>query len=575
MCNTKYFSVAPVVLSVLLGACAPQDTAEGATDNSTKPPRLILQITVDQFRGELPFKYLDRLGPGGLRYLIDNGVVYTDAHHQHANTETIVGHATLATGAQPSEHGMIGNVWFDHETGKLTYNIEDDRYHLLTSGAGVDQDTEIDPTQAVASSDGRSPSAILVSTFSDELAAHYNGQAKVFGVSVKDRGAVSMAGHVGKAFWFSKATGEFVTSSYYYDRYPDWVVQWNEKGLPFDYADTTWDLLNDRSSYLFGEDDDNPWETDLAGFGRTFPHSFGAADSPYFTTFLTITPAGDELTADFAKTLIANEELGADTIPDFLAVSFSSTDYVGHIFGPSSLEGEENIIRLDRTLADLFSYIDQQIGLENTLIVLSADHGAPEAPGYLNSLGIPANYVDPKSWDKAPAIEALKSRFNIGEELIETYFQPYLYLNRSIIEENGLDQAEVEATVAAEVEKMPGVAYAISSTAIRAGNLPVTPVIQKIMNNFHPKRSGEIYIVFKANYFINDMDGLIVAAVHGSPWQYDTHVPIMFAGPGIQAQRVSREVHAVDIARTLAEILGTKIPSAAYGDVLIEVVNQR
>jgi len=569
--HIKYCCLAFILLSLLN---APSNSVAQTLENSAEPPRLILQITVDQFRGDLVFRYLDRMGPGGLRYLIDNGVVYTDAHHQHANTETIVGHTTLATGAQPSEHGMIGNVWFDRETGGLTYNIEDDRYHLLTSDAGVDKDAEIDPTQAVAKSDGRSPAAILVSTFSDELAAKYNGQAKIFGVSVKDRGAVSMAGHAGKAFWFSKATGEFVTSSYYYDEYPDWVNQWNEKGLPFKYANTSWDLRHERSTYLFGENDDNPWETALPGYGRTFPHAFGEADNPYFTTFLTLSPVGDELTADFAKTLITSEQMGVDAIPDFLGVSFSSTDYVGHIFGPSSLEGEENILRLDRTLADLLNFVDQNIGLENTLVVLSADHGAPEAPGYLNSLGIPSKYVDPDSWDKEPAIEALKSRFNIGEDLIETYFHPYLYLNLSIIEEKGLDKAEVEAAVASEVEKMPGVAYAISSSALRAGNVPDTPLIRKILNNFHPKRSGEIYIVFEANHFINDFDGLTVASSHGSPWQYDTHIPIIFAGRGIQAQTVDREVHGVDIARTLSAILDTKIPSAASGEILREVVNR-
>jgi len=179
-------------------------------------PKLILQITVDQLRGDLPMRYYDRLGEGGLKYLLYKGVVYNNAHHAHANTETIVGHATLATGAHPSAHGMIGNIWFDRETGKTTYNIEDPNYHLLTKGADVDADTEIDPTQKAASSDGRSPAAILVTTFSDELSSLTAGKAKVFGVSVKDRGAVSMAGHSGKAFWFSKATMEFVTSSYYY-----------------------------------------------------------------------------------------------------------------------------------------------------------------------------------------------------------------------------------------------------------------------------------------------------------------------------------------------------------------------
>ena len=278
---------------------------------------------------------------------------------------------------------------------------------------------------------------------------HTNGKSKIFGVSVKDRGAVSLAGHAGKAFWFSKAGGEFVTSSYYYDEYPEWVKAWNAGKPAQAYAGKSWELMQDSSKYLFGDSDDREYETDFPGFGRTFPHPYGEADDKYFTTRLTLSPAGDELTLDFAKALIDNEELGQDEVPDYLAVSFSSTDYVGHVFGASSLESEDNLARLDRTLAELFAYVDEKVGLENTLIVLSADHGQPEIPGHLHELGIHnAHYFDTDALDKAPAIAALKERFGLGEELIEAYNQPYLYLNRELIREKGLDQAEVEQAVA-------------------------------------------------------------------------------------------------------------------------------
>ena len=226
---------------------------------SEKPenPRLVLQITVDQLRGDLPRRYLVKMGSGGFRYLLENGVVYENAHHAHANTETIVGHTTLATGAHPSDHGLVGNVWFDRVSGQLTYNIEDARYPLLSAGADVDKATEIDPTQKVARSDGRSPAAIMVSTFSDELAIHTVGRAKIFAVSVKDRGAVSMAGHAGKAFWFSKASGEFVTSRFYYDQYPAWVKTFNATRPAQRYADKSWELLFELTSYLFGDKDGN------------------------------------------------------------------------------------------------------------------------------------------------------------------------------------------------------------------------------------------------------------------------------------------------------------------------------
>ena len=232
-----------------LGALWSGGLAKAESHGDVQPPRLILQITVDQLRGEIPRRYYDRLGEGGFRYLMDQGTVYLDAHHRHANTETIVGHTTLATGADPAAHGMVGNVWLDRGTGELTYNVEDAIYPLLIEGAGVDQATEIDPTQRAARTDGRSPRAILVSTFSDELALFYGGKSKVFAVSIKDRGAISMAGHSGKALWFSKKIGQFVTSRFYYKLAPDWVMEWNRRHLPNQYAGTSWELLNDPSRW--------------------------------------------------------------------------------------------------------------------------------------------------------------------------------------------------------------------------------------------------------------------------------------------------------------------------------------
>ena len=574
-------------ISVLAG-CAPEKssttsapTATAVIENSASnktaqaKPRLILQITVDALRSDLPKRYAHMLGDGGFRYLMQNGINYTNAHYQHANTETIVGHVSLATGSVPAAHGMVANVWFDREKSRLIYNIEDANYRLLTAGADVDKKTEIDPTQKTAKVDGRSPTAILASTFSDELAVHFNGQSKIFAVSVKDRGAVSLAGHTGKAFWFSKSSGEFVTSTYYYTQYPDWVNAWNARKLAAAYAGKAWELTYPPARYLFGAADDREYETDFPGFGRTFPHAYGEAGDKYLTTRLTLSPAGDELTLDFAKALLDNEQLGQDDVPDYLAVSFSSTDYVGHLFGASSLESEDNMARLDRTLADLFAYIDRKVGLQNTLIVLSADHGQPEIPGHLHELGIEdAHYFDTKALDKTPAIAALKKKFGLGEELIEAYSQPYVYLNHKLIRDKGLDQAEVEKVVADELMKFDGVAAAVSSTALRTASLPDTLLNRTILRNFHSKRSGDIYLVFEPNVFINDFDGLTVASTHGSPWRYDTYVPVMFAGAGLQSQSVSRLITPYDIAPTLSAYLGVKPPSAAIGNPLPEVIGE-
>jgi predicted AlkP superfamily pyrophosphatase or phosphodiesterase len=565
--RNKFIRTLPFLLFVMI--------APGVSAQADKQPKLILQITVDALRGDLPNRFASILGDDGFRYLMEQGIYYTNAHYQHANTETIVGHVSLATGSTPAAHGMVANVWFDRELGRLAYNIEDAGYKLLTAGADVDEKSEIDPTQKAAKVEGRSPHNILTSTLSDEMVIHFAGKSKIFAVSVKDRGAVSLAGHAGKAFWFSKASGEFVTSNYYYNEYPEWVNEWNARKLAMAYSGKAWDLTFPAEKYMFGDADDKDHETDIAGFGKVFPHAYGTADDKYFTTKLTLSPAGDELTLEFAKTLLENVQLGQDEIPDYLSISFSSTDYVGHVFGASSLETEDNLVRLDRTLADLFAYIDKTVGLDNTLIVLSADHGQPEVPGHLHELGIDkAHYFDTEALDKTPAIEALKKKFGIGEELIEAYFHPYIYLNYEPIRQKGLDQAAVEQAITSELMKFDGIAYAVSSTALRSNRLPDNLLTRSILHNFHPKRSGDIYLVFEPNVFINDFDGLTVSSTHGSIWRYDTFVPVIFAGAGLPAEKVSRLVAPYDIAPTLAAYLKIKTPSGAFGTPLQEVLGQ-
>ena len=539
-----------------------------------KQPRLILQVTVDQLRGDLPVRFYGRLGQGGFRYLLEQGTWYSNAHYQHANTETVVGHTTLATGAFPSTHGMVANVWLDRGKGELVYNIWDLRYRILTETAPVDETMGNKPIRRPVRTEGRSPRSILVSTFSDELFVSNGGQSKIFAVSVKDRGAVPMAGHAGKAFWFSKMTGEFITSTYYYDRYPGWVMEWNRNRPADRYRGTSWELLNDPSTYLFGEADDRPFERDVAGFGRTFPHPYGK-DPRFYYTRLTQSPVGDELTLDFAKALIEGEQLGKNAVTDYLSISFSSTDYVGHLFGPSSLEEEENILRLDRTLADLFGYIDREIGLENTLIVLSADHGAPEAPEYMASLGMKTGRLTPKRVDQEPIIQALKSRFGIGKELVKRYRHPYIYLDRKVIQEKELDLEEVERALAVELMKVDGVALAVPSSGLFKGDLPDTNLLRQIRRNFHPRRSGDIYLVQEPYWFLFSSDSVYLAAMHGSPWRYDTFVPIIFAGADIAPQRVVRPVHPVDVAPTLSNYLGIKPPAGSVGNPLYEILSGR
>jgi predicted AlkP superfamily pyrophosphatase or phosphodiesterase len=528
-------------------------------------PRLVLQITVDQLRGDLPGRYADRLTEGGFRYLMEKGTWYIDAHYRHANTETAVGHATLATGADPSRHGIIANDWVDQKSGAFVYNTEDDRHHIIG--------------REPKAHEGVSPRNLAASTFGDELVVYNGGRSRVFSVSVKDRGAILPGGHAGKAFWFSKSSGEFVTSTYYYDSYPQWVKQWNAAKPADAFKKKSWELLNDRATYVHGKMDDRPYEADFKPLGRLFPHPLGG-DSKYFYLLLTLTPVGDMLTLDFAKALVENEKLGQNDKgpPDYLQISFSSTDYIGHLFGPSSLETEDNILRLDRTLADLFQFIDEKVGLDHTLIVLSSDHGAPEAPEYMAALGLSTGRFA-FDWFKTegPLTEALQKKFDRGD-LIAGHSHPYLYLNLEAISSAGLKLTDVERFVADELMKIPGIAYAQTRGDLLAGRITESPIQNQIRRSFHPTRSGNIHLVPEQYWFLHSTEeaekmGIgSIAAIHGSPWAYDTYVPIFFSGNGVPARIVGRRVAPTDIAPTLAAYLGVKPPSGSVGTVLTEVL---
>lgn len=527
-------------------------------------PKLVLQITVDQFRGDLPTRFLERLGEGGLRYLLEDGTHYANAHYRHANTETAVGHATLFTGADPSRHGLIGNNWIDPLTGESVYNTEDKRFHLV----GKDSKPH----------EGVSPHNLLSSTIGDELVISNAGQSRVFSVSVKDRGAIIPGGHTGKAFWYSKSSGKFVTSTYYYDAYPKWVENWNNEKHADKYRGKSWELLNDQSTYIAKDIDDRPYEANLKPLGRIFPHHYG--DDKYLYLRLSLTPAGDELTLNFAKTLIENEKVGQGENTDFLAVSFSSTDYVGHLFGPSSLESEDNLLRLDRNLAELFKFIDKKVGLDNTLIVLSSDHGAPEAPEYIEENGMETGRFDFTFFrDEGPLNKVLLERFG-RDDLIQIHSHPYLYLNLKAIAESKLNINEVENFIVTEAMKIPGIIYAQTRNQLMSGNISNSPLQVQIRRNFHPQRSGNIHLIQDQYWFLHSTDeaqkmGLEgIAAIHGSPWTYDTYVPIFFAGNGIPAQTIHRRVSPTDIAPTISNYLHIKFPSGSIGNPLLEVLRR-
>ena len=526
--------------------------------------RFVLQITIDGLRADLINRYANGFSKGGFRLLTEKGTYYTNAHYQFANTETIVGHATLATGTFPSQHGMVGNVWFDRDAGELAYNIEDPDHPIIPTRKNESKGAQVDPAQKKSRTQGRSPAVLLAPTIGDGLAAYFGGRSKIFGVSGKDRSAVSMAGHAGKAFWFSTNTGDFVTSTYYYDTYPDWVVKWNDLRQAEGYAGKSWALLNDPSTYLLADQDDRPYEADLKGYGRVFPHPFGQADDKLLYTRILISPIGDQLTLDFCKSLITHEQLGQDEIPDYLSISFSGVDAVNHFFGPSSLENEDVVVQLDRTLEDLFSFIDKSIGLMRTLVVFSADHGMADMPEYMTGLGYKAGRLDPDQI--VSTANRVGQKYGI-DEVVRFFYRPYLYLNDEKIAAAKLDRIKVEHAIADALTDFDGIALAVASSRLTVQQS--NPLISKVRNNHHVSRSGDIYIIQEPYWFLFDKGP--VAAMHGSPWRYDTHVPVVFMGPTIKPNTVYRLVHPVDVAPTIAAFLGMTPPGSAQGSLLEEV----
>jgi predicted AlkP superfamily pyrophosphatase or phosphodiesterase len=560
--SEKWVAPFALLVTILAGnTLLAQEIGAGA-DLAPPRPKLILQLTVDQLRGDLPLRYRDRFGPGGFRYLLEHGAWYAAASHPHSHTETVVGHTTLATGAYPSRHGMIGNTWFDRATGMKQYCVEDDRYKLV----GTDEP-------------GASPTRILTTTFSDELAVNTASRSRIFAVSLKDRGAIPLAGHTGKAFWFS-VENNFVSSTYYFQSYPLWVTRFNGEHHADRWAGQTYTPLHDPATYLYK--DAPPFASPLMekwGYMRAFPHYFAATtahDPPFlYHNELIASPFGDQVLAEFAETLIGEEKLGTHADPDYLAISFSSTDMTQHLFSVSSLESEDTILRLDRVLAHLFSIVDGKVGLANTLIVLAGDHGAPEVPEYLRSIDIDTGRLEP-SMIQEVAAKALKQRFG-SEKLILAYDHPYFYLDHRAIAAAKLSEAEVERTVAEAVLTLDGIAFAVPCTDLRRGGEEMDEeMIAKIRRNQHPKRSGDVYVVQQAQWQVarkSSHDPTIIN--HGTPWAYDGFVPVVFAGAKVPAGMLFRPIFTVDVAATLAAYLGTDKPSGLAGKPLTEVLNGR
>ncbi len=533
----------------------------GSLSTVDQPVSLVLQITIDQLRGDQPSRFKSRFGPRGFRYLMDRGTIYSNAHYDHADTETGPGHATLVTGAEPAQHGIVSGEWWSSRLKKEVYSVEDANFPVFP--LRKDSKKQI-------RGEGRGPGNLLSTTIGDEIFLASDERSKIFAVSGKDRSAIIPGGRTGKAFWFHD--GGFTTSSYYFKEIPGWVKAWNDKKLADSYQTKTWTLLQDPSTYIRAGRDDMPWEGTLHHLGRTMPKSFANPNLDQFYEGLEQSIASDEMVLAFSKELIAQENLGRHESVDYLSLSFASTDYVGHTWGISSLEAEDNILRVDKNLAELFDYIDKKIGLERTLIVLSADHGTGEVTEYMQTLRFPAKRVDPFDFLKHMN-DGLKKRLRVGDNLIRIFIYPYLYLDEDLIAKNKLSLETVERQAAEVALQYPGIEFAACREDILNGRLSSSQLHHvQIMNTFQPERSGHVHLiggqyVNLVHYPWNKKTGL-----HGSVWSYDTFVPIFFAGPGIKPQMVARRVGPHDIAPTIANYLGIKPPSGSVGNPLAEVV---
>jgi hypothetical protein len=528
-----------------------------AAPPAAPPPRLILFITVDQLRGDMIPRFEARFADGGFRWLVENGVHYTSAHYRHATTFTAVGHATLFTGGNPPEHGIAGNEWVDPLLGERISAVHDPAHQVLG-------------TPESARGSGASPANLTSTTIGDEMIRASGGRALVFSVSGKERAAILPGGRLGTAYWYSSAAGGFVTSSYYMDAYPEWVRSWNA-GAPVErFRDTAWDLLRPRETYIAGDGDDRTCELPYGGLGGTFPHPLADDARAPLRASILYTPMGDEITADFACGLLAAEPLGADDVADLLAVSFSCTDYVGHAFGPDSLEAEDNLLRLDATIARLLRAVDDRVGLGRTIVVLSSDHGIdaiPECRAETAGRHVPQEFI-------AHGNAAIRARFGIDADLVKGFWNPYLYLDEPLVRRLRLAPSAVERVLADAIMDLPGFAAAYTRTELREGRIGDGAIERRVMRSFHPERCGHVYLV-QAPFWHLYHTPTANAAMHGSPYAYDTHVPVIVAVPRRGAATVDREVGPEDVAPTLAALLGVAKPSGCTGEPLAEVVEGR
>jgi predicted AlkP superfamily pyrophosphatase or phosphodiesterase len=509
-------------------------------------PKLVVGIVVDQMRYDYIYRYWNKFGNDGFKRLVNEGFFCRNTNFNYVPTYTGPGHASIYSGTTPAVHGIIANDWYDKTTGKNLYCAGDKN----SIGVGT-----------TANEGKRSPVNMLTSTITDELRISSNMKSKVIGVALKDRSSILPAGHIANAaYWYDGSIGGFITSTYYMKELPVWVQEFNKKELAKKYLSQPWNTILPIEMYTESLPDDNKYEFVAKGETKpVFPHNLPELmKANGGLNMIRSTPFGNSLTKDFAIDVMKNENLGKSEATDFLAISFSSPDYIGHAYGPNSVEQEDDYIRLDKDLAELLKFIDEQVGKNNALIFLTADHAAPEVPSYLIDLKIPAGYVAESKILKNLKDHLLKS---YGDTLALSFENQQVFLNHAAIDNKKLDLEKVQNEVAAFLLNAEGVAEVLTATTLN--NTSFTEGSRYLMQKgFNAKRSGDVLV----NYFPGWVDGYSkTGTTHGSPYSYDTHVPLIFHGWNIQQGSSAEQVYITDVAATLAMMLNIQFPNGCTG----------
>lgn len=533
-------------LFLTLGTTFAQSTQE--------KPKLIVGIIVDQMRQEYLYKFADRYSEGGFKRMMNEGFMMKNGHYNYIPTYTGPGHASVYTGTTPATHGIIGNNWYVRSLNKSIYCAEDS---TVTNVGGTPSNGQI------------SPRNLLTTTITDELRFATNKRSKVVGLAIKDRGASLPAGHLGDAYWYDSENGDFMTSTYYYDSLPKWVQDFNAKKLPDSYLSKTWEPLFPIQTYKQSIEDNNAFEAPFVGKETpTFPYildSLRANNDNY--GLVASTPFGNSLTLDFAMAAIEGEKLGKRGETDFLAVSFSSPDYIGHRFGPASKEVEDNYLRLDLEMEKLLNYLDKTYGKGGYLVFLSADHGVADVATYMASENVPAGNLN-VSYLAGQLKGYTQQKYGVGEWIINISNEQ-IFLNSDLAREKGVKISDMEEDLAKFLMKFKGIKEVFTSTSMR--NTSFTQDRPSLLQmGYNHKSSGELLIILEPGWLTGGARG----TSHGTGFSYDTNVPILFFGWGVKHGSSSRHASITDIAPTLSMMLDIRLPNGSNGSPILEITDK-